>query len=168
MKHAWVFGAVLLVACGNNASVVERPGNPAVVNFERDDEEMARAVEQARDTVEKFIEELPELRERGDYFSVKVPIQAGSGTEHIWLDAPTFENGSFHGKIGNEPLEGPLKLGDRVITPLAVISDWMAVRDGELYGGFTVLVVRARMSPEQQSAFDESVGFRVPAAARSF
>ena len=44
----------------------------------------------------------------------------------------------------------------------------MAVRQGELYGGFTVILARARMSSAERAKFDAGAPFRVPATARRF
>jgi uncharacterized protein YegJ (DUF2314 family) len=157
-----------LVGCGGDSSVVERPDQPPVVNFEQSDEEMAAAIRQARGSIQGFIDQLPALRAEGAYFSVKVPIQVGLNTEHVWIDSPQYANGAFHGKLGNEPLEGPFKLGDLMSTPVAELSDWIAVRGGECFGGFTIVVVRSRLSPEQRLAFDQNAGILVPAVARPF
>jgi uncharacterized protein YegJ (DUF2314 family) len=168
MRNVWVPAILMLACCGGQPSVVERAGEPAVVNFQSDDREMDAAIRAARESVKGFIAELPRLRERGEYFSVKVPIQVGSNVEHVWLTSLEFRDGSFYGALGNEPLAGPSKLGDQVSTPVTEISDWMAVRNGKLFGGFTVLVARSRMSPAQRNEFDESVGFTLPASARPF
>lgn len=166
------FGAVLLLVllfgCGNDPSVVERPGQPAAVRFANNDDEMAAAIQQARESIQGFLAELRALRDRGSYFAVKVPISVSGGHEHVWLGYPDFNNGTFQGAIGNDPIAGSLKLGDKITTPFGDISDWMAVRDGELYGGFTIVVARARMTATQRAEFDASVPFRVPALARRF
>jgi len=168
MKYEWLLAVLVLISCGSQPSVVERAGQPPVVNFEEDDKEMAAAIRKARESAPGFLAQLPRLRDRGDYFSVKVPIQVGSNVEHVWLSSPEVRNGIVYGAIGNEPVTGPHKLGDQVSTPVSEISDWMAVRDGELFGGFTVFVARSRMPSEQRKEFDESIGVELPASARSF
>lgn len=95
--------------------MVERSGEPAVVNFEENDQETAEAVRRARESVDRFIAQLPTLREQGAHFSVKVPIATGAGTEHVWLDSAKFGDGTFVGKLGKVPLVEPLKLGDTVL-----------------------------------------------------
>jgi len=166
--RAACFLLVLIMGCGDESSVVERPGEPAVVNVASDDDAMVAAIHQARDSVDGFLARLPTLRAKGEYYSVKVPVDTGSGIEHIWLDSPDYVDGAFHGKLGNTPLSGALKLGDVVTTPRDEISDWMAVSNGELFGGFSVILLRARLSPEEQAEFDASLGVPLPASARVF
>lgn len=160
--------AILLFGCGKSPAVVERPGEPDVVMFEKADAEMAAAIKEARSTFPGFVAELPDLRRRGSYFSIKVPVKTGENVEHIWLDSPEIQGGQVTGALGNEPLEGSLALGDKVSVPIESVSDWMAVVDNELVGGYTVLVARGRMSRAEQEEFDASAGFRVPSSARSF
>lgn len=168
MKTASLLCALLAVGCGNDASVVHRSGQPAVVAFDNRDGEMAAAIREARDSVQGFIAELPALRGRGDYIAIKAAIPGDRGTEHVWLSSPSISDGTFHGVIDNVPLGGRLKLGDSVTVKVSEISDWMAVRQGELYGGYTVILGRARMSPAERATFDAGAPFRVPATARKF
>lgn len=160
--------ALFVLGCREDRSVVERPGEPDVVMFDRADAEMAAAMKDARSTLPKFVAELPNLRKRGSYFSVKVPVETGENVEHIWLDAPEIRDGQVTGALGNEPLEGSLALGDKVSVPIENVSDWMAVIDDDLYGGYTVLVARGRMSQAEREEFDASAGFNVPGSPRSF
>jgi len=157
---------ILLFGCGENLDVVERPGEPDVVMFEKADADMAAAIKEARSTFPKFVAELPNLRRRGDYFSIKVPVKTGENVEHIWLDAPEIQDGQVTGALGNEPLEGSLALGDTVSVPIDSVSDWMAVIDNELFGGYTVIVALGRKSKAEQEEFEASAGFRVPSSAR--
>jgi len=138
------------------------------VRFDGADVEMDAAIKTARTTFPGFVAELPDLVKRGDYFSIKVPVETGASIEHIWLEAPELRDGRVTGTLGDAPLEGPLKLGDSVSVSIEEISDWMAVVDDELFGGYTVLVARGRLSNAEQKEFDSSVGFRVPESVRRF
>lgn len=129
---------------------------------------MDAAIRSARASFPAFVSRLTELRDKGAYFSIKVPIQTGSNTEHIWLTAPEVRDGQVTGKLGNDPLAGSRKLGDTVTVPSSEVSDWMAIVNDELYGGYTVIVAREQMSEAEKSEFDHSVSFRVPAVAREF
>lgn len=157
-----------LAACLGGAQVVHREGEPPVIYFEDEDPQMNVAIENARSSFGAFVEQLPRLRKSGAYFSVKVPVPAGDDTEHVWLSDPEVRDGRVYGKLGNEPLSGPYELGDAVSVPTREISDWMAIVDGELYGGFTVLVARSRMSEAERNDLDRSLGFRVPQVPREF
>ena len=160
--------ALLLLGCAEDRAVVHREGEPDVVLVEEADAEMEAAIKQARSTFPGFVAEIPHLMKRGDYFSIKVPIKAGPNTEHIWLDAPALRDGRVTGALGNAPLNSSLELGDTVSVPIEEISGWMAVVDNELFGGYTVIVARGRMSKTEQEEFDASVGFRVPKSGHPF
>lgn len=160
-----VFAAL---GCTDSPSVVYREGEPPVVGVEAEDPAMSTAIQSARATFDGFVEQLPRLLEAGAYFSVKVPIQVGSDREHIWLDSPVVQGGQVRGQLGNEPLAGPYRLGDVVSVRVEEISDWMAVFEGELYGGYSLLLLRSRMSDAEQHEFDQSVGFHLPTTARPF
>ena len=158
----------LLVGCAPDAQVVNREGEPEVVHVRTDDSDMNAAMASARRSVDGFVQEIPSLLSSGAYFSVKVPLEVSGGTEHIWLDSPSINGGVFQGALGNVPLDSSYRLGQRVSCEVGEISDWMAVVDGELYGGYTVLVARDQMSKADRRAFDNSVGFKVPEVAREF
>lgn len=161
---------ILLAACSGSPSpdVLHRPGEPLVVSFADGDAEMGAAVLQARATFAGFAERLPTLAATGAHFSVKVPIPAGAGTEHVWLGAVETQNGQVRGTIDNVPVDASRELGDVVSVSETEISDWMAVVDGRLYGGFTVHVIRARLSEAERAEFDRSAGFEIPPTPRHF
>jgi uncharacterized protein YegJ (DUF2314 family) len=159
-----------LLACGAPADrIIERPGEPIAREFEASDPEMAAAIAAARASVGSLIERLRSLRAEGADVSVKVPLQIKDRVEHLWLHDLDFRDGAFHGNIANLPVgDGGWSLGDAVAAKPEEISDWMVVRDGTLYGGFTIVVVRRRLSEEQRREFDASVDFVTPSSARTF
>ena len=160
----------LFLACGAPADrFVERPGEPIAREFAADDPEMAAAIAAARASAGSLIERLRSLQAEGAAVSVKVPLQVGDRVEHLWLSELDFRDGVFHGNIANLPIgEGAWSLGDAVAVKPEEISDWMVVRDRALYGGFTIIVVRRRLSEEQRREFDASVDFVTPSSARTF
>ena len=80
--------------------------------------------------------------------------------EHIWLDDISYDGDLFTGRLSNAPLHlEDLKLGDKVSVATDDVSDWMIVdEDGRLTGGYTLRVLRNRMSPEEQEQFDKESG----------
>jgi uncharacterized protein YegJ (DUF2314 family) len=80
----------------------------------------------------------------------------------MWVEDVVITTGGYRGKLGNEPLEiTSLKLGQEVLVPLERVSDWMAVDDGTLVGGFTLRVLRDRMPADERAAFDAANGIRI-------
>lgn len=166
-----VWSFVFTLACPAYAAypgVVHRPGEPEVVHVPAEDAEMNQAMAEARRSFATFAERIDALRAAGAYYSVKVPLEVESGVEHIWLDSPSVAGGMVSGPLGNVPLSDRYASGQQVSIAVGSISDWMAVVDGKLFGGYTVLVARARMSAAERAQFDERMEFELPAVATPF
>ena len=164
MKKALFLALWLLAASAvYSDDVVKREGEPDVVNIADDDASMEAAVDRAQATVDRFIEKLPELQQRGVYVSIKVPINEGDDVEFIWVADLKFADGVFQGVLANQPVYGSLNVGDPVSTPVEDVYDWFALIDNELHGGFTIYVTRDKMGEEDRKNFEQTVGFRMPA-----
>ncbi len=56
----------------------------------------------------------------------------------------------YRGRLSNLPLDiTSITLGDTVTVPKDRVSDWFAIDDGKLVGGYTLRLQRARLPPEQ-------------------
>ena len=149
--------------------LVERDGEPTVVIYPPGDESMPRAIADARATVMSFVEELPALEtDPTAYYSVKAPIPTQGDVEHIWLNPVVYKDGKFTGNLANEPLSPELYYGQEYTLPAEEVSDWMAIVDNVLYGGYTIYVSRDQLSPDQREAFEERMGFMMPAKPQGF
>ncbi len=102
-----------------------------------DEKEMDAAIARAKSEVDTFIAEL--ASPTGIDHAVKAPIEDGGETEHFWISELTFENGEFKGKINNDPgIVKNVKLGQDWTVKKADISDWTYMRDGKMYGNYTM------------------------------
>jgi len=156
--------ALVVAACHDSpGNVVKRPGQSDVINVEAEDPGMNAAIKKAASTLPEFKAALAAPPERAVGFSVKVAFPYGKNNrEHIWLDTPSFSEGSVSGVIGNEPVYvTSIKLGQKVSAPESRVSDWMYIQDGVLKGGFTVRALLDRMSPEERERQLASMGFRL-------
>jgi uncharacterized protein YegJ (DUF2314 family) len=166
--------ALALIAAGcdgstqSPASVVDREGEPYVVRVGPDDPALADAIANARSSVKGFVSQLPQLQADGVYVSVKAPVSTGNDVEHIWLSDLEYRQGTFYGTLGNEPLSAEIALGDPYSVAADQISDWMALRGNQLYGGFTIFAAREALNDAQRATFDESIGFRMPETPQTF
>jgi uncharacterized protein len=136
------------------------------------DPEMERAYAQARATFRYFWREVAWDRRRIvpalDLACVKAPFsdgerRAGTGgtpdVEHMWLSEVDFEGQFVSGVLGNTPnWLKTIKEGDSARVPISQISDWMYVISGEAYGGFTVNLLRSRMSARERREHDAAWG----------
>jgi len=53
-----------------------------------------------------------------------------------------------------------LKIGDEVSFPPAELTDWMYMEDGKIIGGYTIRVLRKRMSAKEGADFDANLQFK--------
>ncbi len=131
------------------------------ISVAEDDPEMRAAIQQARATVPQLVSALQAARPDDEAFSVKVPIRDGEDVEHFWVSDVVFDGTVFRGKLGNEPeLVRGHKLGEDVVVKLSEISDWMYLHNGVLVGGYSIRLLRSRMSPEERARNDQDARFR--------
>jgi uncharacterized protein YegJ (DUF2314 family) len=160
------FAVSLAAGCGRKAaeqSVVHREGEPDVINVDSDDAEMNAAISQARHTTDEFLRVLAAPKPNQTDWSVKreYPTKTGSGGEHIWISDLTYDGKLLHGKVGDDPVNiANLKLGDEVSFPPAELTDWMYLEDGKIVGGYTIRVLRKRMSAQEGADFDSHLQFK--------
>src|SRR5262245_10318977 len=128
---------------------------------DKSDPEMLRAYEDARATFRYFWRELTWEGQRIvpalDLAYVKAPFSDSElgeqatrakdtpEVEHMWMSDVDFDGQIVSGVLLNAPnwLKS-VKEGDQVRIPLDQISDWMYAIDGEVFGAYTVNVLRSR------------------------
>ena len=139
---------LLVLALSAVASACSR--KPATLTDEYDQKEMDAAIAKARSTVDDFI---VVLNQKGaDSFFIKAPITDANGTEYFWVSDVTYSNGTFVGKIGNEPgIVKNVKEGQVWSTQKAEVADWMYMKGDRIHGGYTIDPLLASM-PKDQAA----------------
>ena len=141
--------------------------------FESGDPELDAASQEARETFKHFWRELSwEARRIVPGLSmaaIKVPFtdgdteREGPSQEHMWGDDVAYDGIEIRGTLLNQPnwLRN-VSEGDAVETTLAEITDWMyccsAFAGNEVFGGYTVNLMRARMDPLERRAHDKAWG----------
>lgn len=140
--------------------------------FDGSDPEMQRAHANARATFRYFWRELAWERRRIipalDLASVKAPFSDGPAAsgggedpevEHMWLTDVDFDGVEVSGVLLNSPnwLKS-VKEGDPVRLPLGQISDWMYAISGEVFGAYTVNLLRSRMGRSERAEHDAAWG----------
>lgn len=149
---------------------------------EDDDPEMERAYENARAAFRYFWREVLWDRRRIvpalGLTGVKAPFSddgdarrsgGGTGVEHMWLSNIDFDGLAVTGVLTNAPnWLTTIKQGDLLRVPLSRISDWMYVIGGEVFGAYTVNLLRSRMEPRERQEHDDAWGldFGDPAKPR--
>ena len=164
MKFA-IFAPLLLAlgACSGPANeTIEREGEAPVTMIDDDDREMIDAMAKARATLGEFERRLAEPPAAQTMIIIKGRFEDGDEVEHMWIDQISVTAEGYRGVLGNEPMKlTNVKAGDTVLVARHDVSDWVAVDDGRLVGGYTMRVIRARLPAEERANFDAQNGFRV-------
>lgn len=134
-----------------------------------DDPELTRAMERARATFKYLWRELtweyrriiPAL----DLAAIKAafldPGDDPGNTEHMWLSDVDFDGQTVRGTLLNQPnTVTSVKAGDSITLDRDAIEDWIYARQGRMYGGFTIQILRAAMSPAERKSHDSAWGFK--------
>jgi uncharacterized protein YegJ (DUF2314 family) len=140
--------------------------------FNDDDPEMQAAYDKARANFRYFWREIAWERRRIvpalDLACVKAPFSDGArGTrggdkpdvEQMWLGEVDFDGRLVSGVLLNAPnWLKTVKEGDSASMPIAGITDWMYAINGEVYGGYTVNLMRSRMGRRERQEHDDAWG----------
>ena len=152
--------ALLLAAAGCGESYPGESSN--VVSVKDSDPAMNKAMEKARATLDQFTAALQKPGPKQHDFSLKAKFQEGEKAEHMWVNNPTISGDSIKGKLGNDPDNlKKVRMGMTVTVSRDRVSDWMYVDDGKLVGGYTLRVLRDKMSAKERKEFDASVPFKI-------
>ncbi len=154
---------VAIISCNPTQKIpTNEEGNVASVSGE--DAEMNAAIQRAQDTLPMFIKALQSLKPTQTSFMVKAkfPYGGSNAAEHLWIRDVTYNGKQFEGFIANEPLYVQnIHLGDHIVVEMSDVSDWMIIEDGRLLGGFTIYVLRSRMSKSEREQFDSEMEYTI-------
>jgi uncharacterized protein YegJ (DUF2314 family) len=147
-----LFLAAICAACGGGGGGDE-PNTLVAGGY--DQQEMDAAIARARSEVDTFIATM--TSGNGSDFAVKIPVEDDGETEHFWLTDISYSDGEFSGLIGNDPgIVSNVTFGQAMKIDKSAISDWMYMRDGKMYGNYTLRPLLATMD-EKQAAFFRSM-----------
>ncbi len=144
---------------------------PKIYPFDNDDPAMRRAYQSARETFRYFWREIAWERRRIvpalDLACVKAPfsdVEEGvvelADVEHMWLSEVDFDGQQVSGVLLNSPNNlTSVKEGDSASIPIRDISDWMYVIGGQVFGAYTVNLIRSRLSRKERQDHDGAWGF---------
>lgn len=139
-----------------------------------DDTEMEQASAKARETFKYFWREMAWEQRRIipglDLAAVKASFidppelldkkSGGFEVEHMWLTEVEFDGKQIQGTLINSPHTlKSIEQGDRVTVTNKQLFDWMYVIAGNVYGGFTVDLLRSRMGKGERRQHDKAWGF---------
>ena len=149
-----------LVSCDSRKlNKVERKGEPTIYNVQGNDVEMNQAIKKANQTLDNFNKALISKNPDFTFFSLKSRFKTSKGGEHIWVSEITLKGGKYFGVIANSPeLTTEVKIGDTIQIAKDNISDWMYIENNKLRGGYTIRLLRKRMTETERKQFDTENG----------
>lgn len=138
---------------------IEREGQPTIYSVTDNDTEMNDAIKLANQTLYKFNDALKNKNSDLQYFALKTRFNTANGGEHIWVSNITLEDNKYFGVVNNLPesIKG-IKMGDTIQVKNDNISDWMYVDNQKLLGGYTIRLLRKRMTEIERKQFDSENG----------
>ena len=150
-----------LFSCASDNPSIQREGESDISIIQDDDVEMNAAIEVARQTLNTFKSLLVSDSAANYKLSVKVMFEGEEGTEHLWLADVELNGLKLSGTIDNEPIVENIAYGQSIEIDDSKISDWIAMENisGKIIGGYTLKVLRNRMSEKERFQFDQDNGF---------
>lgn len=160
MRQVFLFAISLFIfSCSPVPTLIPVQISPTPLDT---DVEMEAAFQQARNTLDSFIQRIETDRPHRTLVAVKVRFVLPDGlTQDLWVDQIRYQNGSFHGTMGDDIPLLKLNVDDKVIIKRNDIVDWMLVEDGKLIGGYTIRLAFQRMTPEQKERFLKTVNYSI-------
>ena len=77
----------------------------------------------------------------------------------MWMSEVDFDGRRVYGKLLNEPnWIKSVRQGDDIGLPVRQMCDWMYSIGGKVYGGFTVHMMRSKMSMAERQKHDKAWG----------
>jgi uncharacterized protein YegJ (DUF2314 family) len=150
--HRHLIAAPLLLLSAVACTQFERVHNDEATNMQSEDPALRRAMEKAQATLDDFLTKAKLLPGGTSSYALKVRVQEGRDTEYFWVNEFTWSDGSFTGRINNEPLlVKSIKLGQIYRFGRSQIADWKYVDDksGKTFGNFTGCALSAKEPPAQ-------------------
>jgi uncharacterized protein YegJ (DUF2314 family) len=152
-----------LIACKYNtpSKTESEPANKLFI-ADSDDKEMNQAILKAQNTLSQFDTAYFSKKFDKRTFAIKVKMPTTNGAEHIWATDIEIKNGAYYGIIDNLPeLTTKVKFGEKIKINKKDISDWMYSDKGTLRGGYTIRVIRSRMTKAEQANFDAQFQLKI-------
>lgn len=135
----WNAETELLLKSESPRDALEGAAEPPVILVEKDDSRMQAATDEARSRWGEFVSAFEQRGENEEGFTVKAKFENDEHAEFMWVIVTGIENEVIYGRLGNEPANLPdLNQGMNVKVRVAELCDWLYVREGQAFGGFTI------------------------------
>ncbi len=161
----WLLCGCEVVDFKSDPGTKQKLGTAGGLRVVKEDRVMMAAVDQAKVTAGDFVNAVLNPSPKQTLCSFKVPFTQGEIVEQLWVADVLYDGRNLRGVVDNHPSRvKTVRKGDPVTIPPAGITDWLVVDDGKLYGGFTLRVLRARMTPKDRALFDKKLPVKLASA----
>lgn len=121
-----------------------------VVIIDNDDKEMATAFKKAKNSIGYFLSHYKNPADNEEHFAVKYKVVDGDNSEYFWLTNIMVKDGKFTGTLNNVPNNVKnVKMGQKIHFVEKEITDWLFLRDGKMFGNFTLYPL-LKNTPEEK------------------
>jgi uncharacterized protein YegJ (DUF2314 family) len=164
MKYYILIGTLIFtLACNTNEKVKHAANSEdEIYSTSSEDEEMNEAVNAAKGTIQLFEKAFLSKKYDETSFVLKVRFATPKGFEHIWVNNIEMENNNYYGTVNSPPESTTeVKEGEKIKIDKNNITDWLYNDNGKLRGGYTIKVIRNRMTKEERKQFDEEFQLKI-------
>lgn len=153
--------AILLMLLMVHSVHAEQFDEDEVVWVEGEDPVMIEAIQNARKTLDGFLQKHSDNVPSVESYKLKVMLSDSNGTEHFWVTPfRTVANGRFEGVLANEPqVVRSVSYGQVIEFDRSMISDWGYVENGKQIGSYTICALFKSMPKEQVEYYKQNHGF---------
>lgn len=137
-------------------------GDPMKVTVIGRDPQMAAASAQALAQITNCLAAMRSPTASQSNFVVCADFPAGGVPESLWIGHLEQIEGGFRGVVATPP--GPassLTNGQPVNVSLSNVTDWAYLENGKLIGGFTLRVLRSRMTTAERQSYDANLPYKI-------
>jgi len=152
----------ILVLCFLTFACAPTPSPASTPTASTTDPELDAAIQQARASLDAFVEKIATSHTDRTFIAVKVRFYPpDSSPQDVWVDEVTYTDGYFRGSMGDDIPSLRLQVGEKITVKEEDILDWMIVEDGKLVGGYTIRLAVQRMSPQEKERFLETLDYSI-------
>lgn len=134
----------------------------AVYEVAGDDKEMLMSIEMAKKTFSEFEKAIKSENLNFKNFTLKKAYESTEGNEYLWIKSVVFnaEKNKYVGIVADTPLyTKKVKIDELVEIDEKEISDWIYFQDNVVKGGYTLRLLRSRMTDEDRKLLDKESGY---------
>lgn len=153
----------LLATCNLPQTNPDNDGFPKnVTPIDQDDSLMNKAIAKAREEFYVFDSAFRKGNYDKSLFAIKVRFPTKIGGEHIWAHSINLDGETYYGILDDDAVTTDhVKAGDKIKIGIDSLSDWVYSDNGVMKGGFTIKVLRNKMTPKERSAFDSTYYLKI-------